>query len=354
MYEKSLKELKIISNTVGNAPEYVQGGGGNTSVKLNDELMAVKASGFKLKQITENEGFVVVNYRNIKEYFRNVNLDSDIDYEKDSVKFAKDNVVAFEGIEKLRPSVEAGFHSILKKYVIHTHPVYANILCCSEEGRKLTGKIFPEDKWDTLWIPYVNPGFFLTIKIMETIKNYESEKGIFPEIIFMENHGLIVTSDNKEYCLELHNKVNNRIKDYLEISEDYPEIIIKKEERMKDKSQEDIHISSTEYLKNFFKDNKTDNSYFEKNVLYPDQLVYLNDSISINSERNKLNIYTKTGELIYYANYQEALTIEETLLAYLYVINKIKDSRLNVKSMTKEEVDYIRNWESEKYRKTMA
>jgi rhamnose utilization protein RhaD (predicted bifunctional aldolase and dehydrogenase) len=354
MYSKSLKELEIISNAVGNNPKYVQGGGGNTSVKLNDELMAVKASGFKLKQITEKEGFVVVNYKNIREYFKNVNLDSDIDYEKDSVKFAKDNVIALEGMAELRPSVEAGFHSILKKYVIHTHPVYANILCCSEEGRNLTDKIFPESEWEKLWIPYVNPGFFLTLKIIEAIKNYESKKGIFPEIIFMENHGLIVTSDNREHCIELHNKVNDSIIEYLGISEDYPEIIIKKDEKKTEKLQEDIYISGTEYLKNFFKDNKIDNSYFEEIILYPDQLVYLNDSISIDNGRNKLNIDTKTGELVYHTNYQEALTIEETLLAYLYVINKIKNCQLMVKSMTKKEANYIRNWESEKYRKTMA
>ena len=110
----------------------------------------------------------------------------------------------------------------------------------------------------------------------------------------------------------------------------------------------------TEYLKNFFKDNKIDNSYFEEIILYPDQLVYLNDSISIDNGRNKLNIDTKTGELVYHTNYQEALTIEETLLAYLYVINKIKNCQLMVKSMTKKEANYIRNWESEKYRKPMA
>jgi len=368
MYEKSLKELEIISNAAGSAPEYVQGGGGNTSVKLNDELMAVKASGFKLKQITNREGFVVVNYKNIKEYFKNVNLESGIDYEKDSVKFAKDNIVALEGIAKLRPSVEAGFHSILKKYVIHTHPVYANILCCSEEGQKLVDDIFPENEWDTLWVPYVNPGFFLTLKITEVIKNHESKKGRFPGIIFMENHGLIITSDNKEYCLELHNEVNNRIKEYLQVSEAYPEIIIKDNEKKGDKSERedkaskattetenmDVYISGTGYLKNFFKGTAIKNSFFEEIVLYPDQLVYLNDSVSIDCKRNKLNIDTKKGELVYHTNYHEALTIEETLLAYVYVISKIKDCGLKVKSMTKSEVDYIRNWESEKYRKTIS
>lgn len=346
MFDEILNELEIISHAVGNSPEYVQGGGGNTSVKLDNKLMAVKASGFKLKQITSSEGFVVVNYKNIKEYFENVDLNSGIDYEKDSIKFAQDNVVELKGLVKLRPSVEAGFHSILKRYVIHTHSVYANIVCCSEEGQELVGKIFPENEWDTLWIPYVNPGFFLTLKIMEGIKYFENEKGRFPEIIFMENHGLIITSDNKDCCIELHEKVNNRIREYLGVKEDYPGITLSK--------RENSYISKTEYLIDFFKESNISKKFFEEIVLYPDQLVYLNDSVSIDGEGSKLNINTKTGELIYNTNYQEALTIEETLLAYLYVVNKIKECKMSVKSMTRDQVDYIRNWESERYRRKLV
>ena len=63
MYEETLRNLEMISKEVGCQIEYTQGGGGNTSAKLNEELMAVKASGYKLKQITPKEGYVVVNYK---------------------------------------------------------------------------------------------------------------------------------------------------------------------------------------------------------------------------------------------------------------------------------------------------
>ena len=67
MYKSELEKLVKISQAVGNSPDLIQGGGGNTSVKLDDKLMAVKASGYRLNQITENEGFVVVNYNDIKD-----------------------------------------------------------------------------------------------------------------------------------------------------------------------------------------------------------------------------------------------------------------------------------------------
>ena len=81
---------------------------------------------------------------------------------------------------ELRPSVEAGFHSILKNML------YTLILCMLifyvalrkagilqiKYSRKANGKNCGF---------HVNPGF-LTLKIIETIKNYESKR-IFPEII---------------------------------------------------------------------------------------------------------------------------------------------------------------------------
>lgn len=346
MYNKELKELEHISQAVGNSPDLVQGGGGNTSVKLSDELMAVKASGYKLSQITPQEGFVVVNYKNIRSYYENVQLDSGIDYEKDSVEFVKNNIVELEGLKKLRPSVEAGFHSILKKYVIHTHSVYANIICCAENGKELVEKIFEGKGYTCLWVPYINPGFNLTLKIREGISECNKEQGSFPEVIFMENHGLIVNSDEYEKCIELHSEVNNLIKEYLKIESGFPEIKL-------EKADEDTYISKTQYLVDFFTNSDIDLGYFDKASLYPDQLVYLNGNICLNGMDNKLNINTSTGEIVYKAGYQEALTIEETLLAYLYVIEKVKTCGLKLKTMTAEGINFINNWESEKYRKNL-
>lgn len=347
MYDQQLKELENISKAVGYSPDLVQGGGGNTSVKISDSLMAVKASGFQLKQITDREGFVVVNFHSVKKYYESVDLSSSTDFEKESVEFVKNSVVELEGLKKLRPSVEAGFHSVLKKYVIHTHPVYANILCCSRNGKELVGKIFEDMEFDCLWIPYINPGFSLTLKIIEGINEALKRGRKFPEVIFMENHGLIVTSDTREDCIKLHSDVNNAICQYLGIKEAYPQIELIKADEQK-------FISKTEFLNDFFKNNKIDNDFFNRIALYPDQLVYLNGSISVDGEPNKLNISTGTGELSYSTDYNEAITIEETLLAYIYVVEKVKACGFEIKTMSETQKDFINNWESEKYRKSLV
>lgn len=349
MFDEKLKELVSISRAVGSLPDMVQAGGGNTSVKLNDELMAVKASGYKLNQVTEKEGYVVINYKDIKEYYRNVDMDSGTDYEKDSVDFAIRSIVKINGLDNtktVRPSVEAGFHSFLKTYVIHTHSVYANILCCSKQGERLMGDIFSGWKDGFMWMPYINPGFSLTLAIREGIEKNLMYKEKVPEVIFMENHGLIVSSDDCHECVELNEKVNNAIRDYLGIKGEYPKIKL-------EKVNDTLTESKTEYLDKFFRRNGITGEYFNKIVLYPDQLVYLNENVSVNGIDNKLIIDAKTGRRVYKTGFQESLAIEETLLAYVYIIEKIRECGLELKIMDDKGADFIRNWESEKYRKEL-
>ena len=346
-YEDGLKELEYISKEVGVPVDYTQGGGGNTSVKLDDRYMAVKASGCKLKQITPTEGYVIIDYKKIKEYYEHVDLNADVDFEKESADMAKQSVEPVSWLKALRPSVEAGFHSVLKKYVVHTHSVYANILTCIENGQELVGKIFQGKSYETAWIPYINPGFCLTLKIQEAIGECTRPTGKAPEVFFMQNHGLIVTTDDCKKTIQLHSDVNDTIREYLKINEDFPEV------ELFTVDQKTV-ISKTGYIKEFVKDGSLQPGFFEEVVLYPDQFVYLNGGVAFNGLDNKLNIITQTGEVIYKTNAAEALTMEETLLGCVFVLNEIKKRKLPLKTMSEKDIDFIRNWESEAYRKSLV
>ena len=63
--KNALAELEAISRYAGNRVDYVQGGGGNTSVKLDDHRMLVKSSGSALGELCESSGFVMVDYQSI-------------------------------------------------------------------------------------------------------------------------------------------------------------------------------------------------------------------------------------------------------------------------------------------------
>ena len=61
-HQERLEQFSRMSKTSGSRADYVQGGGGNTSVKLDDTLMAIKASGFCLKDIEIDKAYACLLY----------------------------------------------------------------------------------------------------------------------------------------------------------------------------------------------------------------------------------------------------------------------------------------------------
>ena len=276
--EKEIKNLVNLSKKIGSYSEFVQGGGGNISVKINQNLMAIKASGYLLKDVKNNDGFSFVNHQNIANYLKNKTSPKTTEQDFDS--FIVANKIHLDGYPNLKPSIETGFHSILpQKYIIHTHSVYVNILCCSKEGRDIVKKLFP----DAFWVYYANPGKEITLEITRSIDNISSN------LYFMQNHGIIVCSENAEDGYNLHKFVNDKIIGYFNIDNGY---------NFKDNYNYD------------FKDYKDED-------------------------------LQKTNAGI------------ETLYAYHYILNNIKNLNLTANFISQKDIDYIENMESEKYRKNL-
>ena len=123
--ETPLSGFVRMSRYLGEQPAYAQGGGGNTSAKLTDRRMIVKASGLTLASVTETGGFAEVDFVTIRDYLHEPSED------EDAFNAA---VNATNRADGFRPSMETGFHAILDGYVLHSHSVYANVLNCAVEG----------------------------------------------------------------------------------------------------------------------------------------------------------------------------------------------------------------------------
>ncbi len=328
-----MKDFIAMCQKIGPMADYVQGGGGNASCKHDGNQMAIKASGFTIKDMTEDTGYVNVDYIKIKDYHTDVPAEELETREKESTPFTLSCVL---GDNSLRPSVETGFHSLMKKYVMHTHPVYANVLTCSEGGADMAKDML--DGMDFVWIPYINPGFSLSLVIGDALADYEKTNGVFPKVIFLENHGLITTSDDADECTELHIRVNNLIKEKLNLKDFYTGLSVTEDG---DTWVCDAPVIA-EYFSKYSLENITDIA------LYPDQLVYLNSGI----KDGKLSF--ENGKAIFKTTKTEALAMLETFAAFAYIIDCQKNANLTVHPMDTKATGFINNWESEKYRKAVA
>lgn len=341
---QDIVKLQKISTYAGSRVDFTQGGGGNTSMK--DEKtgkMAIKASGYKLKDITSTNGYVVVDYFKLKNFLNEVDFSSGIDYDTKNKEVTANSICKIDGMPALRPSVEVGFHAVLKKYVIHTHSMYAGLIVCNKNGEDIAKKLFADKDFGYMFIPYVDPGFTLSVKMKDAINVYLKENGRFPEVIFMQNHGLVVTSDCSERVISLHEEVNKLIKEYFSVEENYEKITLQKIEDNK-------YVSKTPFIEKYLKEYGFDRELLKTYPLYPDQLVYLNNLVEFNPEK----MVIENNEVYYSTNEKEATTLEETLFAYLFIIYTLKKTNSGISTMSEKDVYFINNWEAEKYRRSLS
>ena len=246
--QQCINELIDISTYAGNRADYTQGGGGNTSVKNPaNGTMLIKASGYRLMDITANTAFVAVDQKKISDYYNSVDLSVKKDYEKESAEIVKNSVVPVSGMPTLRPSVEVGFHAILKKYVIHTHSVYANILTCSEEGEKIAAGLFKDSDFGFIFLPYINPGFELTLAMKAEIEKFLEKEGKYTEVIFMKNHGLVVNGDYIDRVKSINTEVNEKIRKHFGLEDNFRKVELK--------ALSDGFVSETPVVKEFVSEN---------------------------------------------------------------------------------------------------
>jgi hypothetical protein len=170
--------------------------------------------------------------------------------------------------------------------------VFVNVFLCSKQGRNIVKELFP----DSLWIKYWSPGKSLTLAIKKELDR-ENQTFSDQKIIFLQNHGLIVSSDTGELALSLHEHINDKIKTSFNLAEF-----------------------------------KIVNSFDKKieNALFPDQVVYLGDDHLLSQ------------------------AARETLSAYFYIEKEIHNLNLSPNYLSKTDVDKITNMESEKFRKSLV
>jgi rhamnose utilization protein RhaD (predicted bifunctional aldolase and dehydrogenase) len=81
---------------------------------------------------------------------------------------------------------------------------------CAKNGRKELEKLFKDYNPPPLWVPYTDPGLSLAKKSAGLIDGYQKRFVRKPLILFLQNHGLLISANSPDAALRLLRNVINR------------------------------------------------------------------------------------------------------------------------------------------------
>ncbi|MCH7809835.1 MAG: SDR family oxidoreductase [Chloroflexi bacterium] len=205
-----IAQLVYLSNLIGADVDLVQPGGGNTSVKLEEEdvfgervkALAVKGSGTDLRTITAG-GFTHLSADRLATMHKRKSMS---DEEMMTVMRA---CVLFPDRDPV-PSVETPLHSIIPhRFVAHTHDVATLSLSDTPSARENVERVYGAD---VAFLEYLRPGFPLAKGMAERYAE-GLPKGVTG--LVMEKHGLTAWGDTAKECYANLLSIINRAEEYL-------------------------------------------------------------------------------------------------------------------------------------------
>jgi ribulose-5-phosphate 4-epimerase/fuculose-1-phosphate aldolase len=354
---KQVCDFVRLSKYAGERFDLVQAGGGNTSVKISETEMLIKASGLHLSEIEDNYGYCKVNFPKLIEFLNQEDYLLALnkqELEEASAKCVSDS----SSNSSQRPSIEIFLHSILGKFVLHTHSLAVNSVVCRANGIDLLKKDWKEK---AVFVEYYTPGSELAIHLNRKIKEFKKQFKRSPQIVFLQNHGLIVSTDSVDELISLNEQVTVSIEKSMGF--DFSEYRLTNQLSHlinAGSNSSSISYMSTDSVINGFLLNRKE--LFFHLPISPDQMVYcgpspleirsIEDSESVQNYRMEFGVFPKViifeNKLFFIAQtLKKAKEIEEVLKFHLIILSVIPKP---VYSLPMEELNYLVNWEAEKYR----
>jgi len=352
-----LEDLKEISKYAGERFDLVQAGGGNSSVKFDNGEMVIKASGYSLSEVNVNNGYSRVLREPIARIVKNTTIINEADKRRKESLTAE--LVKEATIDKAnRPSIETLLHSFLYKYTLHTHPIVVNAIVNRPDWQMVLKSIFKNE--EIAYVEYQTPGIEVALIMDVELSKFEE----IPQIIFLQNHGLIITSTKKQDIFDKTEYVLEKVENYLKVD-------FNKYKRtnaitaLLKSVQENENISFLTEDAVLHKHVATNKALFSKTPFCPDSLVYcgmksveIKDTSDEEPIKEYLVKYYELPKIVILENnlyiiaqsIKKAKEIEEVLKFNVLVLENSTDK---INYLELDELAYLSNWEAEKFRQNL-
>jgi len=383
--DKALEDLIRISNTTGKDSALVSGGGGNTSVKTPDgKYMYIKASGTALKDMSAKLGWRRLRLDAVLSVIEDKSL-AKLDSSKREPAVVDRLLLACDDNVKsaARPSVESHLHAFLERCVIHLHPLVVAAYVNAKNGRAQIDKLFKNEKFPPVWVPYTDPGFMLAKRISKLVQNYQKQYGRKPAVMILEKHGLFVTAETPDAALRLVRRViklcSSKLKPIKPRKTKSPaksDIAAAKEaigKAILESTGQLLHVDYSSNNKSVaaFMARKNAAKLLATPALNPDELVYANGSAMWLENCDVITITRKLKSLVRRGQKPAAAFVVKGLGLFIAadekaapLIAEITTSSLIIRmhaakfggvlALNKRQQDFINNWESEAFRKKLV
>ncbi len=177
------KTIVRMSEFLGKTPE-VACHGGNAACK-DEKFLYTTPCSVNLADVAEAD-LVKLDRSIIRDFFtRNANDNINV---QGLLTYAA-------GCSQKKSPLEALLHEAVDyTYTVHLHSALVNGMTCGKNGAEKCAELFPE----ALWVDYAAAGGALAKAVFAGVEEYKNAHGKAPELIFLQNHGVIV-GGNEEF-----------------------------------------------------------------------------------------------------------------------------------------------------------
>lgn len=353
-----LLEFVKMSKYAGERFDLTQAGGGNSSVKLNNGNMLIKASGYLLSDVELEKGYATLNHRQVVEALNNPTFET-ISNKREREQYASQLINESLISTESRPSIETFLHSLLYRFTLHTHPVVVNMVTCQKDWEDRLIALFGDQ---ALYVQYETPGIELAIAMNEKLKAYRTTHTEDPQIVFLQNHGVLISASTAEEVYTLNEKV-------LSILEKIENVDFSRYKYTNQISSLINQHNNTQYIAYLSEDTQVNQlaahqQYLEVTPFCPDGYVFCGAKVLMLPELNYefmkkyIDSYHDVPKVIVYqsmvfliaVNVKKAKEMEEVFKFHLMTIHFAKKE---INTLPTQEIQYLGNWEAEKYRQKL-
>lgn len=355
-----------ICDLVSDSVDMIQAGGGNASAKYESQstqYMLIKASGFLMSEVDEIKGYAKIDLKKICSILEAVES-GEINIEDETTINKR---VSEANMGTLRPSIETFLHAMLpQRFVLHVHALTTLVYASSKRfvqdlerqwqgGNPLEGVVL---------VRYEKPGIHLAMAMKEGIEKYKNVHNQSPEVIILQNHGLIVSNDSAEILLDQIVSIEAKIKQLMGLSEDF-DVVYRDQYKLKSALRK-VFPNKKLYVR--YNEDRDLVNYEDGKPSFPDALVFcgfesLHDEADgvqslealLEGYKNKYDDFPKVilnKSRIYFCgeSIKKCLEVQDVLKIQWILRRELGD---DLTTLSDEQAYTLLNWEAEKYRKNL-